>query len=110
MYISAFLQKLFNARDKEGENSLVNGAGKKLESELRKRAEALEKDVASLKEISRSKDDFIRITSHEIRTPLDAMRGNIYMVLQGETGDISQKTKDYLDDVLLGGSPVAACK
>ncbi len=83
-------------------NLFRKDGAQELDIALQERVKKLEDEIASLKEISRSKDEFIRITSHEIRTPLDAMRGNIYMVLKGETGDISAKTKEYLDDVLTG--------
>ena len=66
------------------------------------RTQTLEKEIESLKVVARSKDEFIRLTSHELRTPLDAMRGNIYMVLQGETGAISKQTEEYLKDTLSG--------
>jgi len=62
----------------------------------------LRAEVGHLKEVSHLKDEFIRITNHELRTPLDVIRGNIDMVLKGETGQIPEKTKEYLKDVLLG--------
>ena len=62
----------------------------------------LKAEIERLKEALHSKDEFIRITNHELRTPLDVIRGNIDMVLKGETGQIPQETKEYLEDVLLG--------
>lgn len=70
--------------------------------EVRKHIEALEAEVAYLKELSRSKDEFIRITNHELHTPLDVIRGNLDMVLKGETGTLPAKTREYLQDALLG--------
>ena len=64
--------------------------------------ERLKAELKHLKEASRSKDEFIRITNHELRTPLDIIRGNVDMVLKGETGQISKRTREYLQDVLLG--------
>ncbi len=65
-------------------------------------ARELREQIASLRENSRSKDEFIRITNHELRTPLDVIRGNIDMVLKGETGLIPARTREYLVDTLMG--------
>lgn len=97
-----FLKNFFKTSDSGQQDVSQKDTNKTFEVGLRKRTQELEAEVASLKEVSRSKDEFIRLTSHEIRTPLDAIRGNIYMVLQGETGEISEKTKEYLDDALAG--------
>lgn len=61
---------------------------------------AYEAQIQRLKEASRSKDEFIRITNHELRTPLDVIRGNLDMILKGETGAISARTREYMEDVL----------
>ena len=62
----------------------------------------LKAEIEHLKEVSHSKDEFIRITNHELRTPLDVIRGNIDMLLKGEAGVIPDQVKEYLKDVLLG--------
>lgn len=73
-----------------------------LEFKVDERVEKLKNELARAKEIAASKDEFIRITSHELRTPMDIVRGNVDMVLKGETGSIPEKTKEYLEDVLSG--------
>lgn len=100
--MKTFLQKLFKKDGTEWKSVPVDDGVQELDITLQEQVKKLEGEVAFLKEISRAKDEFIRVTSHEIRTPLDAMRGNIYMVLKGETGEVSPKTKEYLSDVLLG--------
>lgn len=72
-----------------------------LEIKVEERTAQLLNELSRLKEINITKDEFIRIVSHELRTPMDAMRGNIDMILKGETGNISEKTREYLLDVLL---------
>ncbi len=62
----------------------------------------LKSEIEHLKEASHSKDEFIRITNHELRTPLDVIRGNLDMILKGDTGEISKQTREYLEDVILG--------
>lgn len=78
--------------------------GKTTEKEtvLAERIEELEAEVKGLRDLSNSKDEFIRITNHELRTPLDAIRGNLDMVLKGEAGEIPQQTREYLADSLSG--------
>ena len=55
---------------------------------LKKRLEFLEED----------KDEFIQMVAHELRAPLSAIKGFISMVVQGDTGDIPEKTRGYLVD------------
>ena len=78
-----------------------------VERVVAERTQHLQETVVDLKEASRSKDEFIRITNHELRTPLDIIRGNIDMVLKGDVGDIGQKAKAYLQDALLGADRLA---
>jgi len=80
----------------------LRDAEARLEFEVSQRTNELETEITHLREASHAKDEFIRITNHELRTPLDVIRGNIDMVLKGETGEISARTKEYLADALLG--------
>ena len=73
-----------------------------LEIEVARRTKELKTEVEHLRDVSRSKDEYIRTTNHELRTPLDIIRGNLDMVLKGETGEISKQTKEYLGDALMG--------
>ncbi len=80
----------------------LRDAESRLEIEVAQRTKELEAEVVRLRETSHAKDEFIRVTNHELRTPLDVIRGNIDMVLKGEAGEISARTKEYLADALLG--------
>lgn len=75
---------------------------KTAKSSAERKISDLIKEVERLKEVSHSKDELIRIINHELRTPLDIIRGNLDMVLKGETGEINSKTKEYLSDALSG--------
>lgn len=74
----------------------------RLELDVSQQVKELHEQIASLRDASRSKDEFIRITNHELRTPLDVIRGNLDMVLKGETGPISPHMQEYLADALMG--------
>ena len=89
-------------RSKRSSKALKKEARRALEDQIAKRTKGLEAQVAYFKDLSHLKDEFIRITNHELRTPLDVIRGNVDMVLKGEAGQISEKTKEYLGDALAG--------
>lgn len=78
-----------------------------VEGDPQKVAEKLSREITRLKAAAHSKDEFIRITNHELRTPLDVIRGNLDMVLKGETGHIPAHTEEYLSDALMGADRLA---
>jgi GAF domain-containing protein/anti-sigma regulatory factor (Ser/Thr protein kinase) len=52
---------------------------------------------------SRHKSEFLANMSHELRTPLNAIIGFSEVLLQGIFGDINEKQREYLADVLGSG-------
>lgn len=54
-------------------------------------------DISMRKEIDKIKNEFISIVSHELRTPLTSIRGSLGLVLGGSTGDISDKSMEFLE-------------
>jgi signal transduction histidine kinase len=52
---------------------------------------------------NRHKSEFLANMSHELRTPLNAIIGFSEVLLQGIFGDINEKQREYLDDVLSSG-------
>ncbi len=53
-----------------------------------------------LKEVDRQKDEFVSMAAHELRSPLTAIKGYISMIVEGDTGDIPEKARQYLADSL----------
>lgn len=66
-------------------------------NEVRQR-ERLEELTQKLKEMDDQKDEFISMAAHELRAPMTAIKGFLSMVLEGDTGQISDKTREFLGD------------
>lgn len=78
---------------------------KSVQSEIRQRekmekmAQELKGAYERVKELDRSKSEFLSIASHQLRTPLTAINGYLSMVLEGTYGKISDKAKRPLSNV-----------
>lgn len=51
-----------------------------------------------LEELDKQKDEFVSMAAHELRSPLTAIKGYVSMVIEGDTGDIPEKARQYLAD------------
>ncbi|MFC1513682.1 PAS domain S-box protein [candidate division KSB1 bacterium] len=57
------------------------------------------RDVSKEAEIDKMKTEFISMVSHELRTPLTSIKGYIDLILGGDTGDINDLQKEFLEIV-----------
>jgi two-component system, OmpR family, phosphate regulon sensor histidine kinase PhoR len=55
--------------------------------------------VSQLREIDRTKSDFLSTISHELRTPLTSIAGYVEMMRDGEAGDVAPMQRQMLDVV-----------
>jgi signal transduction histidine kinase len=53
-----------------------------------------------LRELDKQKDEFVSMAAHELRSPLTAIKGYLSMVVEGDTGDIPEKAREYLADAM----------
>lgn len=52
-----------------------------------------------LQQLDKLKSDFVSNVSHELRTPLTAIKGAVDNMMDGITGDLTDKQKRYLDHI-----------
>jgi PAS domain S-box-containing protein len=57
------------------------------------------RDVTRETEVDRMKSEFISTVSHELRTPLTSIRGYVDLVLDGDAGEVTDETREYLEVV-----------
>jgi signal transduction histidine kinase len=84
-------------------HSDLEGSRDILEEEVEKRTKELIEANTKLKELDTLKSMFIASMSHELRTPLNSIIGFTGIILQGLTGEINEKQKEYLSRVKLAG-------
>ena len=63
----------------------------------------IQEKSAQLEVANRHKSEFLANMSHELRTPLNAIIGFSEVLLQGIFGDLNDKQREYLEDVLTSG-------
>ena len=56
--------------------------------------------MKGLKQLEELREEFVFIAAHELRTPVTAIKGYIQMVLEGATGPLNDKTKEFLTKVV----------
>jgi signal transduction histidine kinase len=57
-----------------------------------------------LEAASQHKSDFLASMSHELRTPLNAIIGFSQVLREGMVGDVNEKQREYLEDILSSGN------
>ena len=56
----------------------------------------LQKANVRLRELDKTKDEFISMASHQLRTPLTTIKGYLSMVLDGDMGTVKKEQKEML--------------
>lgn len=59
----------------------------------------IERDITEEEEIDKSKSEFVSVASHQLRTPISAINWYTEMLLGGDVGSITDKQRDYLNEV-----------
>ena len=74
-----------------------------LEDKVNKRTKALEEAVILSEAANRAKSEFLANMSHELTTPLNAVIGFSQVLKDGLYGELNDKQKEYVNDILQGG-------
>jgi two-component system phosphate regulon sensor histidine kinase PhoR len=56
-------------------------------------------DMSKIRELERSKDNFLSLAAHQLGTPLGAVRWYTQMLLSGDMGKISAKVKETMKEI-----------
>ena len=67
-----------------------------LQEKIENATRQLRKANQRLKTLDETKDDFISMASHQLRTPLTSVKGYLSMVLEGDTGKITNNQRKFL--------------
>jgi signal transduction histidine kinase/HAMP domain-containing protein len=72
-----------------------------LEERVKDRTVELEQANERLREMDHLKSAFVSVVSHELRTPMTSIKGYVENMLQGLTGELSEKQAHYLNRMKL---------
>ena len=70
-----------------------------LEAKIQDRTKQLESALAEVRNISKTKSDFVSAVSHELRTPLTSIKGYASILMQGKLGNIPEPVKERLGKI-----------
>lgn len=74
----------------------------------RKIAEAMRLENLRLEAADKAKSEFLASMSHELRTPLNAILGFSELLKQNIAGELNEKQKRYVEDILTSGNHLLA--
>lgn len=69
---------------------------KKHEEELRKANIILKRQSTQLKELNKSKDEFVSLASHQLRTPASGVKQFLGLMIEGYAGKLNEQQMEYL--------------
>ncbi|OGZ00397.1 MAG: hypothetical protein A2945_03565 [Candidatus Liptonbacteria bacterium RIFCSPLOWO2_01_FULL_52_25] len=100
MFIVRPIRALEQGAERVAEGKFDEGVEIDTGDELEELGFHFNKMMVGLKQLEELKNEFVFIAAHELRTPVAAMKGYLTLVLDGMTGPITGKTKDFIEKVV----------
>ncbi len=94
------IRALEEGTEKVAQGKFDEGINIKTGDELEELGDAFNKMMAGLKRLEELKEEFVFIAAHELRTPVAAMKGYLSLIRDGITGPITDKTKEFIQNVI----------
>ena len=88
--------QLARAFDEMAEELQEAAACREQEEQLRRENDELEQQNRAIQEANRLKSEFVAMVSHEMGTPLTSIQGYVYLLLEGESGDLLEEQRQFL--------------
>ncbi len=87
------------------QNALAVQEIREFNSTLQQRIENATKELRAsnsiLRQLDKTKDEFVGMASHQLRTPLTSVKGYISMVLEGDAGKVSDMQRKFLEEAFM---------
>jgi signal transduction histidine kinase len=94
--VSDFTTPSLNLLERLAEATGIALDNKLLFEENQQVLQQLRKANSRLKELDRTKDEFISMASHQLRTPLTTIKGYLSMILEGDAGAVNEKQQPLI--------------
>src|SRR5262249_10931829 len=69
-----------------------------LQEKVEEATKELRRANTKLRELDKTKDEFISMASHQLRTPLTTVKGYLSMILEGDVGAVKKDQKDLIQN------------
>jgi PAS domain S-box-containing protein len=89
-YEFQFVDRRKNVKDVFITIAMIPGTRKNIASLL---------DITERKHIEAMKSDFLSLVSHQLKTPVAEIKGYVYNMLSGITGELNPKQRQYLEEM-----------
>ena len=77
---------------------VIRDLNENLQQKVDNATRELRRSNEKLKELDKTKDEFLSIASHQLRTPLTSIKGYVDMLRDGDFGEVNEAQKNALDE------------
>ncbi|MFC1632848.1 ATP-binding protein [Patescibacteria group bacterium] len=99
-FISALLPEISLALSNAEAFDEISQFGEKMAEEVKKKTSELKKANARLKQLDKTKSEFLSIASHQLRTPASGIKGYLSMLSEGDFGRVTKRQGVVVNNLL----------